>query len=154
MYEEASAVTPMRADFNDINQDEADILSIEDKKLYQEILGSLIFIVKTRPDIAYAVNRLATRTTRATNKDKEAILRVVRYLKGILHFGLTFRSSTAHTLQDYIQLVLYADAAYITHRDGKSHSGMSLHLVEPTDNPHLTMDTAPVSSSSVKQTLV
>ena len=28
---------------------------------------------------------------------------------------------------------------------------MSLHLVEPTDNPHLTMDTAPVSSSSVKQ---
>jgi hypothetical protein len=151
MDEDIPATTPMRADFNDDYQDDSELLSANDKQFYQEVLGSLIFIVKTRPDIAYAVNRLATRTLRATNKDKLAILRVVRYLKGTLNLGLTFRSVAAHHLQDYIQLVLYADAAYITHRDGKSHSGMSLHLVEAVENPHLTMETAPISASSVKQ---
>jgi hypothetical protein len=57
----------------------SELLSADNKQFYQEVLGSLILIVKTRPDIAYAVNRLATRTLRATNKDKLAILRVVRY---------------------------------------------------------------------------
>jgi hypothetical protein len=141
----------MRSDFDDLYQDDAPLLNVEQKKLFQEVLGSLIFIVKTRPDIAYAVNRLATRTVRATVKDYAAFTRVVSYLNGTLKFGLTFRSSTGHNLQDFIQLVLYADAAYVTHRDGKSHSGISLHLVESEENPHNNLNTAPISATSVKQ---
>ena len=62
------AKTPMRSDFNDAFQDDSIKLTTSLKLMFQEILGSLIFIVKTRPDIAYAVNRLATRTTQATEK--------------------------------------------------------------------------------------
>jgi hypothetical protein len=32
-----------------------------DQTKYLSLLGKLIFIIKTRPDIAYSVNRLATR---------------------------------------------------------------------------------------------
>jgi hypothetical protein len=97
------ASTPMRSDFNDDFQENALELTASKKLNFQEILGSLIFIVKTRPDIAYAVNRLATRTSRATERDLIAINRVVRYLKGTIHLGLSFTSTKEHSLQDYIQ---------------------------------------------------
>jgi len=64
-------------------------------------------------------------------------------------------------LQDYIQLVLYADAAYITHKDGKSHSGISLHItssevankagVISSDINDSFITTAPFITSSTKQ---
>jgi hypothetical protein len=161
LMESTASVTPMRSDFNDDYQDDSPMLSVALKLTFQEILGSLIFIVKTRPDIAYAVNRLATRTARATERDLTAINRVVRYLKGTEHLGLTFTSPKEHSSQDYIQLVLYADAAYITHKDGKSHSGISLHFtssevanktgVISSDINDSFITTAPFITSSTKQ---
>jgi hypothetical protein len=41
-------------------------------------------VVKTRPDIAYSVNRLATRESKATMKDFEALLPVASYLGEVL----------------------------------------------------------------------
>ena len=49
---------------------------------FMQLLGRLRFIVKTRPDIAYAVNRLATRSQIAAEKDFKALLRIVSYLYG------------------------------------------------------------------------
>ncbi len=49
------------------------------------LLGVLLFMmVKTRPDIAYSVNRLATRESKATMKDFEALLPVASYLGEVL----------------------------------------------------------------------
>jgi hypothetical protein len=83
---------------------------------------------------------------------------VVRYLKGTIQLGLTFTSVKDHSLQDYIQLVLYADASYITHKDGKSHSGITLHIksdiIQNVDSTENVVSTAPFYASSTKQSNV
>ena len=57
------ADTPMSAEFNDHDQDNSPLLSkskdaLEDKSLhyFQHLLGMIMFVVRTRLDIAYAVN--------------------------------------------------------------------------------------------------
>ena len=65
----------MRADWNDAEQDAAPLCEGNN---YRTLLGMLIFLLRTRPDIAYAVIRLATRCVGATTKDMDAITEVVR----------------------------------------------------------------------------
>ena len=43
------------------------------KEKYATLLGMLIYVLRTRPDVAYAVNRLATRATAPTIKDYDAL---------------------------------------------------------------------------------
>ena len=57
---------PMRESFNDEDQDNSPMC---DHTVYKSLLGGLIFVLRSRPDIAYAVNRLATRSTKATGTD-------------------------------------------------------------------------------------
>jgi hypothetical protein len=51
------AITPMSATFNDVEQDDA---ARSDTTAYLQIIGQLIWLCRTRPDIAHAVNRLST----------------------------------------------------------------------------------------------
>ena len=46
---------PMRTDFSDDFQNEAPPC---DRTLYSTLLGMLIFVIRSRPDVAYAINRL------------------------------------------------------------------------------------------------
>ena len=90
------------------------------------ILGSLIFLLRTRADIAYAINRLSLRSSKATTLDLEALFRVMRYLNGTREFGITLCRDV--TLSKVVQLHAYVDAAYGIHHDGKSHSGYCFSL--------------------------
>ena len=71
--------TPMRPDFSDF-QNEALLC---DRTLYSTLLGMLIFVIRSRPDVAYAINRLATRSKHATERDLLAIKRVIHYLSSM-----------------------------------------------------------------------
>ena len=114
---------PMCSSFNDHNQDDS---SLCDQHEYMSLLGSLIFIIKTRPDIAYAVNRLATRTQHATIKDFNCLLRVVSYLAGTKDLGIRFKSKLDAAAAT--RLYCYVDASYAGHPDSKSHTGYCFSL--------------------------
>jgi hypothetical protein len=79
--------TPMVANYDEQLQDDSPSC---DRSQYRRLLGMIMFLLRTRPDISYAVTRLATRTSTATEKDMSALLRVVRYLKGTSHMELVF----------------------------------------------------------------
>ena len=53
-----------------------------DRDLYRRAIGCTLYILKTRPDVAFAINILCTKTATATEKDWTALKRVVRYLYG------------------------------------------------------------------------
>jgi hypothetical protein len=53
-----------------------------DRDLYRRAIGSMLYILKTRPDVAFAINILCTKTATATEKDWVVLKRVVRYLYG------------------------------------------------------------------------
>ncbi len=56
---------PMDSKFSHEYQDDSPVC---ERTKYLSLLGTLMFVVKTRPDISFAVNRLATRTSGATEK--------------------------------------------------------------------------------------
>jgi hypothetical protein len=143
LEDERVAHIPMRTDWSDEEQDKAPLCEGGN---YRTLLGMLIFLLRTRPDIAYAVNRLATRCAGATAKDLDAVTEVVRYLKSTAHLELTYKTASLDQRNTVGRLYGWADAAYACHRDGKSHSGICLSYGMP--------DTGKFSCTSKKQTLV
>ena len=92
------------------------------------LLGRLIFIIKTRPDIAYAVNRLACRSQVCTDKDFKALLRIVSYLWGTKDLGIRLKASKSPDSVEATRLFCYVDASYASHVDSKSQSGYCFYL--------------------------
>lgn len=90
-----------------------------DPHAFMELLGSLLYLVRTRPDISYAVNRLAMRAREATEKDLSALMRILAYLYDTQELGITLLPGNT----DVLRLMAWSDASYATHSDGKSHSG-------------------------------
>jgi hypothetical protein len=122
---EKCPTVPMSSEFNDEFQNDSPKCNFEK---FMHLLGRLIFIVKSRPDIAYAVNRLACRSQNATDKDFKALLRIVSYLWGTKDLGLKFKKSSTAEISDSTKLFCYVDASYATHADSKSHTGFCFYL--------------------------
>lgn len=116
---------PMPADFSDEYQDNANSCEYG---VFMSLLGSLLFMVKTRPDIAYSVNRLATRAMKATTRDLSSLFRIVSYLGGTKDLGVTFKKGDRSQIASITRLMAWVDAAYATHPDSKSHTGYCFSL--------------------------
>ena len=86
--------------------------------MYQEIVGSLIYLVTcTRPDIAYVVSILAQRMSKPNMAHLKLAKLVLRYLKGTKFHGLIYRKCTP------IDIIGYTDASWANGMDRKSISG-------------------------------
>jgi len=73
--------------------------SLEDPLPYRRLVGRLIYLTTTRPDIAFATQQLSQFMAAPTHSHFQAALRVVRYLKSCPGKGLFFsRSSSLHLL--------------------------------------------------------
>jgi hypothetical protein len=115
---------PMDSQLNDENQDDSPLV---DNIQYMRLLGRLMYLIRTRPDIAYALNRLATRASKATEKDFAALLRVLLYVHHTIHLGLRFHRSPTST-ENARRLFCFVDAAFATHTDSRSHTGYCFGL--------------------------
>jgi len=69
---------------------------------YQELIGALNYLaVATRPDISHIVNCLSQFNTCHNERHWQAAKRVLRYLKGSIHFGITY-SKDAGSLEGFV----------------------------------------------------
>jgi len=134
---------PIRTSWNEVEKDKA---ARCEGGILRTLLGMLIFLLRARPDIAFAVNTLATRCAGATLRDLDAIHEVMLYLKCTAHLELSYNPPDPDQCHTVGRLYGWADAAYACHRDGKSHSGMCLSYGLP--------GTGKFSSTSKKQSLV
>ena len=92
--------------------------------LYRSLVGALQYLTITRPDIAHVVNSVSQFLHAPTIDHFLAVKRILRYVKGTLHFGLTFRPSTIPSA-----LVAYSDADWAGYPDTRrSTSGYSIYL--------------------------
>jgi hypothetical protein len=67
-----------------------------DPSEYRHIVGALQYCTLTRPDIAYSVNQHCQFLHSPTTTHMVAAKRVLRYLKGTLHFGLHYTRGSLH----------------------------------------------------------
>jgi len=77
-----------------------------DHKLYRGMIGSLLYLTASRPDILFSVCLCARFQSDPKESHLTDVKRIFRYLKGTTNFGLLYRKSL-----DY-KLVGFCDADY------------------------------------------
>ena len=93
------------------------------QKGYAQIIGSLEFLTNySRPDIGNAVKRLSRYTSNPDESHWTALKRVLRYLKGIIAYGLHYNKFPS-VLQGYSDANLISDSV-----DVKFTTGFVFHL--------------------------
>jgi len=70
-----------------------------DATKYRSIVGSLRYLVNSRPDLAYSVGYISRFMENPTTEHMVAVKRVLRYVAGTLHFGCHYqRKKGAHLI--------------------------------------------------------
>lgn len=94
---------------------ESDVVLNKDlKKTYQAAIGCLIYLVLgSRPDLAFAVNKLAQFASKPTTKHWSGVKRVCRFIKGLLDASLILGLQPVGRLSSTGLIVGYFDAAFI-----------------------------------------
>ena len=79
---------------------------LSDPTRYRHLVGSLVYLAVTRPDISYPVHILSQFVSAPTTVHYSHLLRVLRYLRGTITRRLFFPSSSS------LQLQCYSDATW------------------------------------------
>ena len=72
-----------------------------DSTLYIQLIGSLMYLVHTRPDICYTVNALSQFMSDPKQIHLVAAKHVLRYVRGTITYGLRYTSSSGELLLGY-----------------------------------------------------
>ena len=100
-----------------------DGIPLEDPTRYRHLVGSLVYLIVTRPDIAHAVHVLSQFVSAPTSVHYSHLLRVLRYLRGTASRRLFY----AHSNQ--LQLHAYSDSTWASDPvDRRSVTGYCLFL--------------------------
>ncbi|KAE8667521.1 Protein QUIRKY [Hibiscus syriacus] len=84
-----------------VQQDSEDVHNLVEKSVYQRLIGRLIYLTYTRPDITFAVNLLSQFMKQPKRSHMEAALRVVKYVKKEPGQGILLKSSSIYQLLAY-----------------------------------------------------
>ena len=77
---------------------------LSDATLYRQLVGSLIYLIVIRPDLAYAVHLVSLFMSAPRSTHYAVIFRILLYIKGTLFHGFHFSA------QSSLELHAYADA--------------------------------------------
>ena len=101
LEDNSSVDTPMEVNVK-YRKDKGDLL--EGPTLYRRLVGSLIYLTTTRPDISYVVHQVSQFMSSPRHLHLAAVRRIIRYLRGSPTRRLFFPTNTS------LQLVAYSDA--------------------------------------------
>ena len=78
------AKTPMEVNLK-LSKDEGELL--HDAGMYGRLIGRLLFLTITRPDITYSVHRLSQFMSKPRQPHLNAAYRIIQYIKGTASQG-------------------------------------------------------------------
>ncbi|GKC37675.1 retrovirus-related pol polyprotein from transposon TNT 1-94 [Tanacetum coccineum] len=94
-----------------------------DAKLYHGMIGSLIYLTFSRPDLIYAVCLFDRYQAKPTEKHLNAVKQIFRYLKGTINMGLWYSKDTG------MSLTAYADADHVGCEDTRHSTSRSAQFL-------------------------
>jgi histone deacetylase 1/2 len=111
-----STSTPLAAT-EPLARDTGSPLGPEDSFRYRSIVGGLQYLTLTRPDIAFAINKVCQFLSQPTEVHWEAVKRILRYVKGTLDTGLTIHKSPS------VGISIFTDADWAGCVDDRRSTG-------------------------------
>nr|GEZ37946.1 copia protein [Tanacetum cinerariifolium] len=114
---EVNKTRPLGNDVEDKSLENNEIIKTKESKSHplENIIGSLLYLTTSRPDIMFSVFLCARFQEDPKTSHLEAVKRIFRYVKGTMHLGLWYPKGSS------IETVLYADSDHV---DRKSTSGI------------------------------
>jgi hypothetical protein len=98
LIDHRTAETPMELNVHLVATDGE---PLEDLTRYRHIVGSLVYLGVTRPDILYSIHILSLFVSAPTQTHYSHLLRALRYLRGTISHHLFFPRSSSLQLQTY-----------------------------------------------------
>jgi hypothetical protein len=98
MEECKSMATPMVTNLKNIDNSD---LELVDPNIYKQLIGSLMYLVNTRPDICFLVNTLSRFMVESRQVHWIATKHVLRYLRGTVECGLRYIGGYGVKLRGY-----------------------------------------------------
>eukprot|EP00253_Pinus_taeda_P025691 PITA_25691 len=80
--------TPMITNWKKLHASDSELV---DPTLYRQLIGSLMYLVNTRPDICFAVNTMSQFMCEPRKVHWVAAKHIFRYLQGTVDYGLDYR---------------------------------------------------------------
>jgi hypothetical protein len=112
--------TPMNVDIRKVKDPDSDPV---DPSLYRQLIGSLMYLVNTRPDIFFVVNTLSQFQVEPRHEHWIAAKHVLRYIHGTINYGLRYTTSSDIQLHEFTNSDWAGSA-----EDRKSTLGMCFSL--------------------------
>jgi hypothetical protein len=74
---------------------------LEDATMDRQVVGSLIYLTLTKPDISYAVGVMSWYVQNPKKTHLEVVRRILRYVKGTRGYGVMYKRNRDCKLVDY-----------------------------------------------------
>ncbi|GKC90599.1 retrovirus-related pol polyprotein from transposon TNT 1-94 [Tanacetum coccineum] len=94
-----------------------------DPSHYRGMIGTLLYLTASRPDLQFAICMCARYQARPTEKHLNAVKRIFRYLKGSVHRGLWYPKDSSFAL------TAFADADHAGCQDTRRSTSGSIQLL-------------------------
>ncbi|GJR76072.1 retrovirus-related pol polyprotein from transposon TNT 1-94 [Tanacetum coccineum] len=94
-----------------------------DATLYHGMIGSLMYLTSSRPDLIYAVCLCARYQTKPIEKHLNVVKQIFQYLKGTINMGLWYSKDTG------LSLTAYADANHAGCQDTRRNTSGSAQFL-------------------------
>jgi len=124
-YRHQAIPTPARPRSSSLGDDSSSSQPIE-QRTYLHLLGALMYLTRSRPDIMSATSFASTKSKSPTVADYDELLHIVDYLFLTQDKGLILRTSSSSDTNLDLQLICYVDASYLIHPDSRSHTGYTM----------------------------
>lgn len=95
-----SMATPMEANLKKLHE-VATSSDLVDPTMYMQLIGSLMYLVNTRPDICYSINTLNQFMCEPRQIHFVAAKHILRYVRGTVGYGLKYNSCEGLNLQGF-----------------------------------------------------
>ena len=96
---------------------------VDDPNAYRRLVGKLIYLTITRPDISYTVSIVSQFMTNPQVPRMNAVIRILKYLKNAPGRGLFYRSS------DHLRIEGYTDADWAESPSDRKSVSFIDHLI-------------------------
>ena len=110
----------MPEDWNEADQDDSPRIDVEP---YRKLVGSALFILKSRPDVEIALSKESSRTHKCTEKDMAVLRQTISYLHATRPLELVYSRDCSKQHDAVLEIFAWADNAFMCYIDSKSQNG-------------------------------
>ena len=111
-------------------------LNASRQELYKKTVGDLVWATACRPDLSFEVHQLTQSLTAPTREQERQLQRVLRYIKGTLHYTLSLHPTNkrAEEKAQSLELLAFSDSSWT-------------EACRPTSTAYLTLWGVPLIAS-------